>query len=204
MQVVAYADADFGNDKITHRSTTGGLSCFIGKNSYFAISACSKKQTAVSHSTPEAEVVAADHVVRTEGLPLLDVVEALTGKPKTLLFEEDNETCVVVIKTGRSPALRHVGRTHGIDIGWLHERYAEKQITVNECHTDNMRADIFTKAFESDVKWERALKLIGHWYPDTPANLALTEKIDKRQKKLASSNIESARHLEVTRANTGQ
>ena len=117
------------------------------------------------------------------------------------MFEEDNETCVVVIKTGRSPALRHVGRTHGIDIGWLHERYAEKQITVNECHTDNMRADIFTKAFESDVKWERALKLIGHWCPNTPANLALTEKIDKRQKKLASSDIESA---PAPRGNSGE
>ena len=44
-----------------------------------------------------------------------------------------------------------------------------------------MRADIFTKfkAFDNDAKWARAIKLIGHWYPDIPADLVLAEKVDE-------------------------
>ena len=51
-----FADADFASDLVIRKSTSG---------LFLALTAASKKQTAVSHSTPEAELVAADAALRT-------------------------------------------------------------------------------------------------------------------------------------------
>ena len=56
----------------------------------------SKKQSAVRHSTPEAEIVAADTALRTLGLPGMDlwdkVFENVIHKPFPVEFMEDNES----------------------------------------------------------------------------------------------------------------
>ncbi len=54
-----YADADFAGCKRTGRSTSGAFFCMGGDDTFFPLQAVSRKQTAVSHSTPEAEIVAA-------------------------------------------------------------------------------------------------------------------------------------------------
>jgi hypothetical protein len=97
----AWADADFAGADLSKRSTNGGLAGILGPNSWVGISPVSKKQTAVSHSTPEAEIVAADHMMRTETLPLLDVLDVLLGRKVIPTLHEDNETAPGVIKTGK-------------------------------------------------------------------------------------------------------
>ena len=57
-----YADANFGGS--CGRSTTGVQLNVEGLHSCFPIEAVSSVQTAVSHSTPEADIVAANHGVR--------------------------------------------------------------------------------------------------------------------------------------------
>jgi hypothetical protein len=37
----------------------------------------SKRQTAVSHSTPEAEIIAADHAMRAERIPALSLLDTI-------------------------------------------------------------------------------------------------------------------------------
>ncbi|MFM7983728.1 MAG: hypothetical protein ACKPKO_30835, partial [Candidatus Fonsibacter sp.] len=68
-----FADADFAGDVDTQRSTCGYYSVIRGPNTSFPISAGSKRQSCVSHSTPEAEIVAADFRLRTDGLPSLSL-----------------------------------------------------------------------------------------------------------------------------------
>ena len=63
-----YADADFAGDHKTARSTTGVHMCLKGPHTYFPMNGISKKQDAVSHSTPEAEIVAAAFAIRREGI----------------------------------------------------------------------------------------------------------------------------------------
>ena len=67
------ADADFAGDIETQRSTSGYYSIIRGPNSSFPFSVGSKRQTCVSHSIPEAELVAADFGLRTDGLPSLSL-----------------------------------------------------------------------------------------------------------------------------------
>ena len=49
------------------------------------------KQTAVSHSTVEAEIVAADHAIRISGLPASQLWERLLDRPLQLEVYQDNQ-----------------------------------------------------------------------------------------------------------------
>jgi hypothetical protein len=69
IELVLFTDADFAGDGDTHRSTSGVFLCLKGPRTFVPLSAVSKRQSCVSHSTPEAEIVAADHCLRTEALP---------------------------------------------------------------------------------------------------------------------------------------
>ena len=75
----------------------------VGPNTFFPISGVSKKQTAVSHSTPEAEIVAADAAVRTLGMPALDLWTTILGRTPILRLMEDNESTIQIIKSGKKP-----------------------------------------------------------------------------------------------------
>eukprot|EP00975_Prorocentrum_lima_P011678 2485332-Prorocentrum_lima.AAC.1 len=44
------------------------------------VSASSRRQTCVSHSTPEAEYVAGDYAIRAEGLPHWTLWENILGR----------------------------------------------------------------------------------------------------------------------------
>ena len=52
---------------VTMRSTSGVFLTLYGPHTFYPLDAQSKTQTAVSHSTVEAELVAADHAIRTSG-----------------------------------------------------------------------------------------------------------------------------------------
>ena len=63
-----FADADHAGE-YDNNSTTGCFLVLIGPNTYFPLTAFSKKQTSVSISSTEAEVVAANISLRAVGLP---------------------------------------------------------------------------------------------------------------------------------------
>ena len=71
-QLCLFADADFAGEHDS-KSTTGSYMVLVGPNTYFPINAFSKKQTAITMSSTEAEVIAANHAVRTQGLPSLSL-----------------------------------------------------------------------------------------------------------------------------------
>ena len=51
-----YVDADFAGDKSDMKSTSGIFLVLLGPHTFFPLNGVSKKQTAQSHSTPEAEI----------------------------------------------------------------------------------------------------------------------------------------------------
>ena len=147
LELGLFSDADFAGDKATLRSTSGVFLALYGAHSFFPLSAQSKKQTAVSHSTVEAEIVAADHAIRVSGLPALPLWERIFDRKLVLDVYQDNQATGRIMSTGRAPTLRHIKRTHSVSVAWLHERVSGPDIQLRDCISDVMAADIFTKHF---------------------------------------------------------
>ena len=70
-----FADASFAGDITDAKSTTGGYVVLAGPRTFVPVGWICKKQTSVSHSSSEAEVVALDAATRMEGIPALLLLE---------------------------------------------------------------------------------------------------------------------------------
>ena len=168
LNLTIYADADFAGDKKTMKSTSGCILALEGPNTYMPFVAASVKQKAVSHSTPEAELIAADAAMRKEGIPAMDVWDKLLGRKVTLTLLEDNQACLQIVKTGKNPALRHIHRTHGVSASALHHVFypddpAEESpiYKIRGVETEKQFADLFTKGFTKPLEWSRAIANVG-------------------------------------------
>jgi hypothetical protein len=156
-ELVVYSDADLAGDQITSKSTTGVFVCIRASHTFVPLQGISQKQRCVSKSTPEAELVAADVAIRTEALPALELWETLTKRKLSVRFMEDNSAAVTVMTTGRNPTMRHLARTHRLNIAFMHECCENGHIKVEHCPTVLQCADIFTKSMTCPAKWKHAV-----------------------------------------------
>ena len=53
-------DSDFAGDLEDSKSTSGGALCVLGSHTFVPISWMCKKQTSVSHSSTESEIISLD------------------------------------------------------------------------------------------------------------------------------------------------
>ena len=68
-----FQDCDFAGDLEDSKSTSGGTLCIIGSHTFVPISWMCKKQTAVSQSSTESEIISLDAGLRLDGIPALDL-----------------------------------------------------------------------------------------------------------------------------------
>ncbi|CAE7775567.1 unnamed protein product [Symbiodinium sp. CCMP2592] len=153
LELVLYCDADLAGDRTDSKSTSGVFMCLLGPRSFMPLNALSKKQTSVSKSTPEAEIVSLDHAVYKLGLPALSMWEYMLGRRFRLRVMEDNEAAIRVIITGHNPNMRHMSRTQRIDISALNERYHAGDFLFVTCPSQFEAGDILTKACTDAKVW---------------------------------------------------
>ena len=73
---------DFAGDVEDSKSTSGGTLCVFGSHTFVPISWMCKKQTSVSHSSTESEIISLDAGLRMDGilpLDLWDLIVAVLG-----------------------------------------------------------------------------------------------------------------------------
>jgi hypothetical protein len=155
-----YADADFAGDSGDARSTSGGYLVVVGPNSFFPLSWVSRKQTSVSRSTTESEIVSLAFCVYSEALPMLNLWDLLVGGSCELEVLEDNEATIKIVRNGFSSKLRHVSRTHKVNIAGLKEVLTAPHVDFKYVGTKEQAADIFTKALGPQL-WGPALDMLG-------------------------------------------
>ena len=66
-----FQDSVFAGDLEDSKSTSGGVLCIFGSHTFVPISWMCKKQTSVSHSSTEAEILSLDASSRMDGIPAL-------------------------------------------------------------------------------------------------------------------------------------
>ena len=66
-------DSDFAGDLEDSKSTSGGTLCVFGSQTLVPISWMCKKQTSVSHSSTESEIISSGAGLRLDGIPALDL-----------------------------------------------------------------------------------------------------------------------------------
>ena len=74
-----FQDSDFEGDVEDSKSTSGGTLCVFGSHTFVPISWMCKKQTAVSHSSTESEIISLDTGLRLDGLPALELWDLIVS-----------------------------------------------------------------------------------------------------------------------------
>ena len=70
---------DFARDPEDSKSTSGEILCILGSHTFVPISWMCKKQTAVSHSSTESEIISLDTGLRLDGLPALELWDLIVS-----------------------------------------------------------------------------------------------------------------------------
>ena len=69
----------FAGDLEDSKSTSGGTLCVSGSHTFVPISWMCKKQTSVSHSSTESEIISLDTGLRLDGLPALELWDLIVS-----------------------------------------------------------------------------------------------------------------------------
>ena len=119
LRLVLYCDSDFAGCVDTSRSTSGYVLAIEGSASFALLSWSSKRQKVVSRPSTEAEFVALSEALFNDAIPMLEVWESLI--PRILCriplhIYEDNQACITMVKKGYSAKLRHLAKTHRVNV----------------------------------------------------------------------------------------
>ena len=74
-----FQDSDFAGDHEDSKSTSGRTLCIFGSHTFVPISWMCKKQTAVSHSSTESEIISFDTGLRLDGLLALELWDLIVS-----------------------------------------------------------------------------------------------------------------------------
>ncbi|CAE7259976.1 unnamed protein product [Symbiodinium sp. CCMP2592] len=154
-----YTDADHSSEIEHAKSTSGSLLVLEGPNSWWPLSWASKKQTATSRSTTEAEIISLASGLFGEAMPMQELAELVFKREVDLYCYQDNSAVIQIVQSGYSAKLRHVSKTHRINLSSLYEVFEDPHTNLGYIATDKQCADIFTKALPP-VKFPAALQLL--------------------------------------------
>ena len=74
-----FQDSDFAGYLEDSKSTSGGTLCIFGSHTFVPISWMCKKQTSLSHSSTESEIISLDAGLRLNGIPALDLRDLIVA-----------------------------------------------------------------------------------------------------------------------------
>ena len=79
MRLGLFQDSDFAGDLEYLKSTSRETLCIFGSHTFVPKSWMCKKQTAVSHSSTESEIISLDTGLRLDGLPALELWDLIVS-----------------------------------------------------------------------------------------------------------------------------
>ncbi|KAJ0555461.1 putative RNA-directed DNA polymerase [Helianthus annuus] len=138
--LVAFSDSDHGGCKIDGKSTTAGCQ-FLGNR---LVTWQCKKQTCVATSTCEAEYIAASSCC-SQVLWIQQQLRDYGFEFLTTPIYVDNSAALQIT---RNPVQHSKTKHIEIKYHFIRDCFEKRLIDVVKVHTDDQRADLFTKAFD--------------------------------------------------------
>ncbi|KAM1755844.1 hypothetical protein ACFX12_008126 [Malus domestica] len=144
LQLRAFSDADWAGDPNDRRSTTG-MAVFLGNN---PISWSSKKQLTVSRSSTEAEYRALSSTsAELDWIQQLLVFLQVPLTSPQVLFCDNLSTIALAFNPVQHQRTKHIE----VDVHFVRERVAKKQLYVQFVSSKEQFADILTKRLSSPL-----------------------------------------------------
>ena len=145
--VNAYSDADWGGDRATRRSVSGGC-IFLGAH---CVKHWARKQQVVALSSAESELYSGLKAA-TEGIGVQSLGKDMAVNTSVHLYMDSSAALSLSDRRGLGKA-KHIDLQHL----WLQDAAKEKRIHPHKVHTDVNPADLMTKPLSED----RITKLMG-------------------------------------------
>lgn len=150
------SDSDHAGCIDTSRSTSGGHIVVRdeGKNAVCPVAWMSKRQGAVAPSTTDAEVGAANDILRRHALSIQGLMERILRRSVQLKHGVDNEACEVIMKSGASKALRYMPKHKRVSFHFFKEVFdkrGDQNAEALRVDTKNNRGDFFTKPLDNEA-----------------------------------------------------
>ena len=111
-----FQDSDFAGDLEDSKSTSGGTLCVFGSHTFVPISWMCKKQTAVSHSSTESEIISLDAGLRLDGISALDLWDLIAAVLHGNTYQSNQERekpCTNLVRAALHK-LQMRKKTHGM------------------------------------------------------------------------------------------
>lgn len=137
-EMIAYSDADYAGDVDTRKSTSG----FVFTLGRSVISWGSEKQKSVSLSTTESEYMAASQAVK-ELVWLKNIFCEILNYDLKIILYMDNQSAIRLIK---NPEFHKRSKHIDIRYHFIREKFNENLFELKYINTNDMLADMFTKA----------------------------------------------------------
>jgi hypothetical protein len=151
-ELVGYSDADYAGSIDDRKSTSG----YVFKLNNCIITWNSAKQKTVSLSTTEAEYIALTTAIK-EALWLNQLLKELNRGLKEIKIMCDNKSTICLSK---NPEFHSRSKHIDIKYHFIKEKINDKTINIEFVSTDDMIADILTKAV-SRIKHYKALEQLS-------------------------------------------
>ena len=96
-----FQDSDFAGDLEDSKSTSGGTLSVFGSHTFVPTSWICKKQTSVSHSSTESEIISLDAGLRLDGLPALEMWDLIVSVLGNMTQTTERTVRLVIIDRSR-------------------------------------------------------------------------------------------------------
>lgn len=165
LEVEGYVDPDHAGDRQDKKGTTGILTALVNQRGTFAaVDWGTKKQGAAAFSTPDAEITALQEATLKSTMPLLSLLEQVTGKKHRGRQLIDNDAARTAVSKGTSLKMKYIRRYQGVSIAGLHHIFFDEEnqdgLELERIESAKNLSDGFTKALQKD-KLKEMRRAIG-------------------------------------------
>ena len=109
-----FQDSDFAGDLEDSKSTSGGTWCVFWSHTFVPFSWMCQKQTSVSHSSTESEIISLDAGFRMDGTPALDLWDLIVALTETRIgVTKEGETCARTWFVQHLTQFKNEKKSHG-------------------------------------------------------------------------------------------